>query len=689
MAPGIWKVESEEDVKPCLQTVASGSSSSISNAQRLSSSGLCPFSFPSSLRFPASASTGTTVQNGDLDPNSAPKNQPVKLEDQDPVEVGLEGTSNQTMSRKRSHSTHSKDSEPTDALPPAKKTNAFSKMMAASKKQEEWTPAPAESRQGTQIFKQILAEVEAGESLGHMMESQRALVLSKSIKNSIQTLMMQNIYRNAPTQDKLDALHTLIEMATAIAYTPQKVASDMVSFFEIHKFLIDKVFSVITYMSNVDIKRVISEKAFLNKVKELRQQPRLPWAGSTWNELDDLLLVFKDPGPVDFRKIYRKIEENMDEYYDRRKSLKWVMRTVENDILGYLTGDTCLEARYNAMNALVDIAAVVGLRHSGYDDYSGYGDSSEEPKLFNESLSAALLKIGKSLDISEIDRILADFDNGEAMVFSTVYHDMQAFLDEDLLRIRTLGFTEEGPAMYKTIALLDLHVKEKAICKNREYCKDGLIAKMMHLRLISHNRGRHWDSSWENLDDTIALFLDPSIPLNFDHYLMKINSKVTTVPFVQYATELSTEVRHCFEHTITRILVRASGRACWETKLNALKVMAQIGLQILELLSPTRPQWQNDIFSDHLSEDMLTDAMLAICHALAKSDEVKRLRDEALMRDLEELDNRRSTMPEVMEGLDGVLSLIRDPDSLGSKASKRAKIAPVSKRTHLIDLTDD
>jgi len=614
---------------------------------------------------------------------SAPKNQPVKLEDQDPVEVGLEATSNQMMSRKRPHSTHAEDSQPTVDPPPTKKTNAFSKMMSASKKQEEWTPAPAESRQGTQIFKQILAEVEAGESLGYMMESQRALVLSKSIKNSIQTLMMQNIYRNAPTQDKLDALHTLIEIATAIAYTPQKVASDMVSFLEIHKFLIDKMFSVITYMSNLDIKRVISEKAFVNKVKELRQQPRLPWAGSTWNELDDLLRVFKDPGPVDFRKIYRKIEENLDEYYDRRKSLKWVMRTVENDILVYLTGDTCLETRYNAMNALVDIAAVVGLRHSGY------GDSSEEPKLLNESLSAALLKIGKSLDISEIDRILADFNNGEAMVFSTVYHDMQAFLDEDLLRIRTLGFTEEGPSMYKTITLLDLHVKEKAICKNREYCKDGLIAKMMHLRLSSHNRGRHWDSSWENLDDTIALFLDPSIPLNFDHYLMKINSKVTTIPFIRYATELSTEVRHCFEHTITRILVHASGRACWETKLNALKVMAKIGLQILEFLSPTRPQWQNEIFSDHLSEDMLTDAMLAICHALVKSDEVERLRDEDFMRDLEELDTRRSTMPEVMEGLDSVLSLIRDPDSLGSKASKRAKSAASSKTTHLIDLTDD
>jgi hypothetical protein len=85
------------------------------------------------LRFSASAST------------PAPQNQPVKLEDQDDVQFATEATSNQTISRKRSHSTHAEDSQPTVDPPPAKKVNAFSKMMAASKQQEDW--APAESRQ--------------------------------------------------------------------------------------------------------------------------------------------------------------------------------------------------------------------------------------------------------------------------------------------------------------------------------------------------------------------------------------------------------------------------------------------------------------------------------------------------------------------------------------------------------------
>lgn len=36
-----------------------------------------------------------------------------------------------------------------------------------------------------------------------------------------------------------------------------------------------------------------------------------------------------------------------------------------------------------------------------------------------------------------------------------------------------------------------------------------------------------------------------------------------------------------------------------------------------------------------------------------------------------------------------VLDVIRDPEFLGSNASKLAKVATVSKTTHVIDLADD
>lgn len=94
-------------------------------------------------------------------------------------------------------------------------------------------------------------------------------------------------------------------------------------------------------------------------------------------------------------------------------------------------------------------------------------------------------------------------------------------------------------------------------------------------------------------------------------------------------------------------------------------------------------------FTTHLSKDILTDVMLSFCDSLAKMEVVKRLSDDDLLNELKELDNRRSNVPEVMEELDCVLDVIRDPEFLGSNASKLAKVATVSKTTHVIDLTDD
>jgi hypothetical protein len=73
---------------------------------------------------------------------------------------------------------------------------------------------------------------------------------------------MSNIYRTGLTQNKLETLHILIEIATAIASTRQKVASDMVSIWKVHKFLIDEMFSVVHFMSNLDIRRDLREGVF-------------------------------------------------------------------------------------------------------------------------------------------------------------------------------------------------------------------------------------------------------------------------------------------------------------------------------------------------------------------------------------------------------------------------------------------
>jgi hypothetical protein len=215
----------------------------------------------------------------------------------------------------------------------------------------------------------------------------------------------------------------------------------------------------------------------------------------------------------------------------------------------------------------------------------------------------------------------------------------------------------------------------------------------MHLRLKTLDETFNWKTSWDNLDDTIEIFLDATIVLNFEPYRRRVDSVFREMPMSSrgfgFDLERTKGIRDSFEHSINRIYVRASGRANWETKLHAVKILAHIGLCILELCSPTRPLWQTELLNDHLAEDMLTDALLPLCHSLAKTEGARRLSDEDLVEDMLELDRRRSSIPEAMEGLDGVLSVIRDPESLVSKASKRAKVAAISKMTYVIDLTED
>jgi hypothetical protein len=637
--------------------------------------------------------TGIVAEDTRLGEKAEAKKQPAKLSRQQErdnaiVQSAIEAASKQatSTSRKRSHSIHENDiqSTPAPAGKPAKKPSAFSKMMAASKKKEEWTPMAADSRPWTHVFEQALAEVKdyglCGRYLG---ENEWANAVSQSIVQSVNCIIIPHIFERCSTQHKLNALHALIEIASAIAYAPQSKASDLVRTGKVPPYLINEMFKITDLMSDIDIKRVISEKAFVGKVRELRHEPRIFWTGNTWTALDDVLRVFKDPGPVDFRRIYQRIEDNASGSYARRKSVKWVVNIIHNEISGYLNGDTCFETRYNAMNVLIDIAALMLKHHS-----EGYGESSIEAKLLNEALSEALLKIGKTLEPAEVEQVLAEIPMPEILL-SRFLQKMQMLMDRDLLSMKIPNSNDQHLATYKTLNMLQTYINEKKNTKSRDYCKNGLLAKILHLRIDIRNRIALWATSWDNLDDTIELFVDSSLPVNFDHYLRKIESAVSEVGPYYFGPDQTQKLRHSFEHSIMRITARASGRACSETKLNALRTLAKVGLKIGEWFDLQRPQWQKEVFADHISEDMLTDAIMAICQSLAKTNALNCLSDQGLLDDLKELDSRRAKIPEAMEGLDAVLNVIRDPDLLTSKGSKRAKVAAIPETAHVIDLTND
>lgn len=172
-----------------------------------------------------------------------------------------------------------------------------------------------------------------------------------------------------------------------------------------------------------------------------------------------------------------------------------------------------------------------------------------------------------------------------------------------------------------------------------QYCPRGLLAKILRFRLNVRYDIIRWGSSWDNLDDTIEALVGSSMPVEFDPYLRRVQHLIPTRDIIWYPGVVTArKLRKFVDGCIQRILIPSSRRSCPDTKLNALKTLAKFGLIILESLSSQLPPWIDDwtAFIDHLSEDAITGAMMAICHSLAKMDGVKSLSDQQLLDYLEE-----------------------------------------------------
>ena len=165
--------------------------------------------------------------------------------------------------------------------------------------------------------------------------------------------------------------------------------------------------------------------------------------------------------------------------------------------------------------------------------------------------------------------MLAEIDTPEPVSFPTLFSKMHAVLN---LYVPGKN-TEYLEDLHDSLESLERHMTNKAK-QIRIYYNNSFLIKMIRLRLSTRYSDKNWGSSWDHLEDTLELFMDRTIPVNFDHYLSKIDSVVLNLPFYNLGFEKSKKIRHSMEHTISRVLARASGQARWETKLNAIKILA-------------------------------------------------------------------------------------------------------------------
>jgi hypothetical protein len=182
----------------------------------------------------------------------------------------------------------------------------------------------------------------------------------------------------------------------------------------------------------------------------------------------------------------------------------------------------------------------------------------------------------------------------------------------------------------------------------------------------------------------LDLFVDTTVPLECNEFLRKIERLVEThlYPDRSYqfnnGEERVASIRGTIDSSIARMLWRGIGRACLEMRFNAWKALVKFGLQMLEWM--TSMSWFAEILSDHVSESLLTSAMLSICYSLTKNYGSNVLSEHKLPDDVKELDNRRRKVRGAVAGLDTVLKAIHHPEKMRSNE-------PQMRKDMVIDLT--
>ena len=430
-------------------------------------------------------------------------------------------------------------------------------------------------------------------------------------------------------------------------------------------------------MSASELKNLTEEKSFLGKVKELRYDPLVVCNDNTWNDLSEVLRVAKDPGPVDFRRIVHHITQLLKNEYRSDKIATTVRKFSRSNFPFDVTATSCFETKYNALNALLDIALLLVEKPLGFDP---------SPMQTLSLLLDAISTVGNMFDDAECARIVAEARSEPEL-------SSPGTLDDVLLRMNMSVLSRDGNVGDRL--LLGTVMGRNMARKTSELCKSGVLVKTMVLRWEKHGHSENLTGSITKLDLLLDSFQDRSVIadsrfLGFVERSMSILLRASHSG-IYYPSDRHhlVQVRYSIDRAASRISKRASRTSSLKTRLAALEILSEVALRILEPMHPSRPYWHKALFQDNNTEGAVTEAMMAILRSLSKDEWDEMLKAERFHDDLREICLRQRELPDALIGLDAVLRTIQDPEHLRMRESKRAKVATVSKVANVIDLTDD
>ncbi|KAK0119838.1 hypothetical protein ONS95_011270 [Cadophora gregata] len=510
----------------------------------------------------------------------------------DIVSAAIEAAAAQaTSAQKRSHAEFDERPNGTQLSPRTfkKPENVFSRMMRAPQKV---TDSPRDFSHWDAHLQQALDDqVSAGYVRN---EADWATTITKTIQTSLESMIFPYIRHRAHPQTKINALHVLIETATATAYAPRSTAADMIRNSSLPRTLLSCMLEIAEKMSGSERKTVLEEQAFLHKVKTLRYQPMISWNGNTWTALDELLRLMKDPGPVGFRMIFDQLSSQIGSGRGVTSIATGVRRIIKSDITSYVTPSTCFELEDNAMNVLAD-AGTFAMKVLG-TQYRAPAD------LFGE-IAVALSELGKMLDGDEIRQIHSEMIQDPNFSAANFLDHFLECIDDDIVTFKTVNnhqFKHDYGFRSRSCAAFQLFVDKKRSQMKRTHGNDGLLAKILLLRWNHILFDPSWSRSQLALDDLLELLVDSSVPLSCDRYHWKIDSALHNAGIegssVYARDKVAKDVRTAVDRNISHVL--ALGRkGCMETKMNAFKALVKIGMRMVEWICLLVGHDGNSIFS--------------------------------------------------------------------------------------------
>jgi hypothetical protein len=522
-----------------------------------------------------------------------------------------------------------------------------------------------------------------------------ASILSDSMMAATETELLSKVSCRSPSRRMLIVLNALIDISTAVAFSPPAIASNLVREGPVPRFLMESMLKTLEAGPSefvVDYQKDV----FAVKVRELRQVTGTCWNDQTWEGLDDVLRMLRDfSGPVGFRKgceaIERQLQTPSYPMKKRQQAENHIIHFIRNEISAMVYPSTCFQTKRNALNALADI---------GISLLEGHG------KVGNiwRALTKALFKICKKSSKDELATMTRDIPSIPRVASSSFFEEFSGTGQEmvtilpTLIELNTFNsvsysvFMEDMDGCPLDLSepfanLLHTHLLAQQTRKKSQNDVRGLPLKLLYLRWTKR---RHTYDDWDPCALQIILdqVFDRPLPLDGDRILKDFSGIFPIgqpINFRRFSPQTIADMRDIFSSTIAGIVKAKGIDASFDKKSDILLILTRMADQFCRCMRTSNiissPHPYSNYFKDKQTEQQLTDCILHIWSSLEKGD-LEKLRTSPLAVHMKSLANSR--LPGMYPGLDEVMRILQDPPVenpvLSSRLRQQSHLEPSNKK---------